>query len=129
MMADVFGEESSPLENAYLRSLLGTPHFWAVAALEGDTLVGGLTAHTLPMTKAQGAEIFIYDLAVRKAHQRKGVGRLLVATLREAAEAQGILTCFVPADNEDTHAIHFYRAIGAAESKVTLFTFETFVHN
>jgi aminoglycoside 3-N-acetyltransferase I len=31
---------------------------------------------------------------------------------------------FVPADNGDTHALDFYRALGATASPVTMFVFE-----
>jgi hypothetical protein len=42
---------------------------------------------------------------------------------RELAAAVGIQDVFVPADNDDTHALDFYRAQGAVESPVTHFTF------
>jgi aminoglycoside 3-N-acetyltransferase I len=123
VMADVFGEDDQPLGDAYLDRLLGRPEFWAIAAFAGEEVVGGLTAHTLPMTRAEGSELFIYDVAVRADHQRQGVGRRLIAALREGAAAAGIDVVFVPADNDDTHALDFYRALGGAGSPVTIFTF------
>ena len=123
LMAGVFGEECEPLSDAYLDRLLGRDDFWAVAAFAGDELVGGLTAHTLPMTRAEGSEIFIYDVAVQAAHQRRGVGRRLMAALRDAAADAGIAELFVPADDEDVHALDFYRALGGVPSPVTIFTF------
>jgi len=123
MMAEVFGEETETLSDAYLRRLLGRADFWAIAAFAGDELVGGLTAHALPMTRTESSELMIYDLAVRADRQRQGVGRRLVAALREAAAAQGIREVFVPADNDDAHALDFYRALGGMPAPVTLFTF------
>jgi aminoglycoside 3-N-acetyltransferase I len=32
---------------------------------------------------------------------------------------------FVAADNEDVHAIDFYKALGGTDSPVTMFTFDT----
>ena len=75
------------------------------------------------MTRTESSEIFIYDLAVHPDHQRTGVGRRLVAELRAQAAALGIGELFVPADNEDVHALDFYRAIGGAAAPVTIFTF------
>lgn len=123
VMAEVFEAESSPLSDGYLDRLLARPDFWAYAAVEGDEVLGGVTAHTLPMTRAEFSEIFIYDIAVKPEHQRKGVGRKLIAALREDAHAAGIDVLFVPADNEDTHALDFYRALGGDPAPVTIFTY------
>jgi aminoglycoside 3-N-acetyltransferase I len=89
----------------------------------GEQIVGGLTAHTLPMTRSESREIFIYDIAVRADHQRRGVGRLLMSHLIRTASDAGIHDLFVPAEDEDVHALEFYRALGGAASPVTFFTF------
>lgn len=123
LMAEVFGEGCEPLGDAYLDRLLARADFCAVAAFEGDDLLGGLTAHTLPMTRSESAEIFIFDIAVHADHQRRGVGRQLVSQLREEAARAGIETVFVPADNDDEHALDFYRALGGDPAPVTIFTF------
>ncbi len=124
LMAEVFGEAHQPLSDAYLDRLLAREDFWAIAAFVEDRLVGGLTAHTLPLTRAELAEVFIYDLAVRPEYQRRGVGRQLVAALRTEASARGVETVFVAADDEDAGALEFYRRLGGAASPVTLFTFD-----
>jgi len=123
MMAHVFEEAREPLSDAYADRLLAREDFWALAAFEGNAIVGGLTAHVLPMTKAETSELFIYDIAVSKNHQRKGVGLALMAELRRLATLSGIKVWFVPADNEDSHALDFYRKVGGTPSAVTFFTF------
>ena len=123
LMAEVFEEDSEELSESYIDRLLGREDFWAIAAFVDDDLVGGITAHTLPMTRTQSSEIFIYDIAVRSAHQRKGIGRRLVAELQAQAAGMGIRDLFVPADNEDVHALDFYRALGGEAAPVTIFTF------
>jgi aminoglycoside 3-N-acetyltransferase I len=123
LMAAVFAEDSAPLSDGYLDRLLRREAFWVVAAFVGDEVVGGITAHLLPMTRAEGSELFIYDLAVRADWRRQGIARRLVTTLREQAAAAGIQTIFVPADNDDPHALDFYQALGGVPSAVTFFTF------
>lgn len=123
LMAKVFGEESGPLSDHYIAELLGREDFWAVAAFVDAEVVGGITAHTLLMTGSQASEMFIYDIAVRERYQRKGVGRRLIAALKEAAAAEGVGDIFVAADNSDVHALEFYEALGGVASPVTLFTF------
>jgi aminoglycoside 3-N-acetyltransferase I len=125
VMADAFEEERGSLRDVYVDRLLAREDLWIVAALEAEgAVVGGLTAHVLPMTRSESTELFLYDLAVAPAHQRKGIGRALVRWLRDAGRAAGHGDVFVPADDEDTHALEFYRAVGGVGAPVTIFTFE-----
>lgn len=123
LMARVFGEQPSSLSDAYIDALLSRPDFWVIAALENGAPIGGLTAHTLPMTTHEGAEIFLYDIAVASTHQRRGFGRRLVDTLRREAASLDVSVVFVPAEDEDTGALDFYRKIGGTPASVTIFEF------
>lgn len=122
-MAAVFDEPSEPLDDAFLDALLGRSDFWALAAYAGDAMAGGLTAHLLPMTRAASFELFIYDIAVLDEHRRKGIGRALVEHLRAEAARANVESVFVAADDEDEHALDFYRALGGEAAPVTMFTF------
>src|ERR1700722_3971864 len=62
-MAEIFEQPYVPLSDAYVDRLLAREDFWALAASVDDRIVGGLTAHTLPMTRSLAREIFIYDIA------------------------------------------------------------------
>jgi aminoglycoside 3-N-acetyltransferase I len=123
VVASVFGEEARQLPDAWVDRVIAREDFWAFGAYDGDACVCGLTAHTLPMTRGAYSEIFIYDIAVHEEHQRKGIGRALVAALREEAAAAGTTDLFVAADNEDSHALDFYRALGGEAAPVTMFSF------
>jgi aminoglycoside 3-N-acetyltransferase I len=125
LMSEVFAEECAPLGEDYLRSLLSRPDFWALAAFVDGDVVGGLTAHSLPMTRTESSEVLIYDIAVRGDQRRKGIGRQLISTLREAANAAGLADVFVPVDNDDVEALDFYRALGGQPSPVTIYTFSS----
>jgi aminoglycoside 3-N-acetyltransferase I len=112
LMTEVFDEQApAPLSEAYLDQLLTRPDFWALAAFVDDELVGGITAHVLPMTRNESSELFIYDLAVKASHQRQGIGRELVAALRTGGAAAGVGDVFVPAprsgrgENRKTKAV------------------------
>ena len=125
LMATVFGEEHPPLSDTYLDQLLQRTEFWAFAATYAGAVIGGITAHTLIMTAFEGSEMFLYDIAVSPAYQRRGVGRELIAALRREATSLGVSTIFVPADDEDTGAIEFYSALGGRPRRVTFFEFSS----
>ena len=48
----------------------------------------------------------------REDQQRKGIGRQLMTALREDRSSHGIPLVLVAADNDDGHALDFYRAVG-----------------
>jgi tRNA-Thr(GGU) m(6)t(6)A37 methyltransferase TsaA len=126
MMRDVFDEadddsEAVPLSDGYVARLLADASFWAIAAFEAGEPVGCITAHELPMTRHERTELFVYDLAVREDRQRLGIGRRLVDALVTGAAERGIDVVFVPADDEDTHALAFYERLGGRPAAVTMF--------
>jgi aminoglycoside 3-N-acetyltransferase I len=125
MMSAVFDEETGgPLSDHYLAAVLTQQdRLWLYAAIIDGQPVGGLTAHQLPMTRAEATELLIYDLAVRADHQRQGVGRAVIDQLLVDAAAAGIGEVWVPAEDEDRHAIEFYRRVGGSAQAVTVFTF------
>jgi aminoglycoside 3-N-acetyltransferase I len=123
LLNDVFEEPGEDLSGGYIDRLLGRVDFWALAAIVDGVVVGGLTAHELPMTRSESNELFIYDIAVDPARQRRGIGRALIDHLLTAAASAGIEIAFVPADDDDEHALAFYEALGGAASEVTFFEF------
>jgi aminoglycoside 3-N-acetyltransferase I len=123
LLAEVFEETRAPLSDSYLHELLCRKDFWALAAFAGDDIIGGATAHTLPMTRAETAEMFIFDVAVRGPHRKKGIGRRLLTALRMRASEAGIHELFVAADNADEHALDFYRRLGGVPTPSTVFVF------
>jgi aminoglycoside 3-N-acetyltransferase I len=92
MMASVFRDDADALGADYVTRLLSRNDFCALAALEDGKPIGGLTAFILPLTRSELAELFIYDIAVQRAHQRRGIGRQLVDTVRGLAADAGIAT-------------------------------------
>src|SRR3954451_8887526 len=89
VIADVFEETSAPLSDDYIDRLLASANFWALAAVVEGSVIGGLTAHTLPMTSSERSKVFIFDIAVAIDHQRHGVGRRLVSTPGQVGVARG----------------------------------------
>jgi aminoglycoside 3-N-acetyltransferase I len=100
---------------AYLRRLLGGDYFIAVAALQGDEVVGGLAAYELRKFEQQRSEVYIYDLAVAAAYRRQGIATALIQQLKVIAAARGAYVIYVQADVGDSPAIELYTKLGVRE--------------
>ncbi|WP_152658415.1 GNAT family N-acetyltransferase [Oceanobacillus sp. CFH 90083] len=106
-----------------IRSLLAKPDFICFVACIGDEVVGGLTGYELLMYDQEGSSMYLYDLAVNKNYQRRGIGSNLVGELMNYCRAKNIKDLFVQADAEDQHAIEFYNKIGGDDSETVQFSF------
>lgn len=106
-----------------LQTVLEKSSFIALAAFAGQEVIGGLTAYELPGYYSDSSEIFIYDLAVKAAFQRLGVGKRLLAYLADDCRKKGIAQFFVLAHEEDEHAVRFYQATGGQSEKVVNFVY------
>ena len=119
----VFGEAFDDLatyledvpSDAYLRALLGKPHFIALAAFEQDEVVGGLVAYVLEKFERERSEVYIYDLAVAERHRRRGIATRLIGSLKQLAKQHRAYVIFVQADIGDEPAIRLYESLGARE--------------
>lgn len=98
----------------YLRRLLGSDTFTALAAIKNNEVVGGLTAYELRKFEQERSEIFIYDLAVASAHRREGIATALIEKLKEIAAERGVYVVIVEAETniEDEPAIALYTKLG-----------------
>jgi aminoglycoside 3-N-acetyltransferase I len=99
----------------YMRSLLSRDYFIALAAMEGDRVVGGLTAYELVKFEQERSEIYIYDLAVLASYRRRGAATMLIEALKKIALDRGAYVIFVQADYGDEPAIALYTKLGVRE--------------
>ncbi|MBI2868312.1 MAG: GNAT family N-acetyltransferase [Chloroflexi bacterium] len=120
VFAEAFGEPQTYLAavpgEGYLQALLGKRHFIALVALAGRETVGGLVAYELDKFEQERSEIYIYDLAVKKSHRRRGVATRLINALRGIARERKAWVIIVQADYGDTPAIRLYESLGKKEN-------------
>lgn len=102
-------------DDRYLAGLLSSPTFVAVAAFEGQRIVGGLAGYVLPKFEQRRSEFYIYDLAVLETHRRRGIATAMIGHLRQLAAARGVYVIFVQADHGDDAAIGLYAKLGTRE--------------
>lgn len=101
--------------DAYLAELLGGDTFIALAALDGERVVGGLTAYELKKFEQARSEIYIYDLAVAESHRRRGIATGLIERMKTIAGERGAYVVIVQADLGDDPAIALYTKLGKRE--------------
>lgn len=122
-LLDLFGREFGEVttysrqqpDDDYLATLLRSQTFIALAAWDGDSIVGGLAAYLLPKFEQARSEIYIYDLAVDVESRRQGIATALVDRLRSVARQLGAYVIFVQADQGDDPAIALYTKLGTRE--------------
>lgn len=107
---------SSRPSNAYLKRLLNSDSFIALAALKNNLVVGGIAAYELQKFEQERSEIYIYDLAVAEAHRREGIATALIQKLKKIAVARAAYVIFVQADIGDNPAIALYTKLGVREN-------------
>lgn len=99
------------LDQAYtpcaLREAISQECGWFYVAVRAESVVG--FAQYQRRYDAQGELVRIY---IHPDHQRRGIGRVLLATGVAAMAATGISHCFVSADANNTVARAFYERLG-----------------
>ena len=119
LYAEAFDDHESyllrPSSDEWLKKLLANPLFIAIVAMDGEIVVGALTAYELPKLEQQRSEIYIYDLAVAEEHRRKGVATGLISMVKDIALNGGAWVIYVQADYADEPAIKLYEKLGERE--------------
>jgi aminoglycoside 3-N-acetyltransferase I len=102
-------------DDTYLARLLSNENFVAIAAFDGDQVIGGLAGYLLPKFEQARSEFYIYDLAVIDTHRRMGVATALIDKLKVFVAGRGVYVIFVQADYGDEPAIALYTKLGIRE--------------
>ena len=125
-LADVFArafESAYPLTDTYATQVVSDKRQCILGAWLDTTLVGGLVAYEMqPLHGTK--EFYIYDIAVDPAHQKRGIGTMLLTQLESEARARGIGTICVEAEADDDGAVAFYRSLQGEEIAVRHFNFK-----
>src|SRR5215475_3638305 len=124
-LSTMFGEAFNDMETytehrpsaSYVRRLLGSESFIALAAFKNGEVVGGIAAYELRKFEQERSEIYLYDLAVSVAHRREGIATALIEALKGIAAERGAYVIFVQADTgvEDAPAIELYSTLGTRD--------------
>lgn len=103
---------------AYLAELRGAPRSSILVALIDDHIAGAALFHA--RTWQDASEIYIDELFVFPTAQRRGVGRALVAAIRDHAAESGFESLTLLTDR-DVPAFDFYVGLGFREGRSQVF--------
>lgn len=92
------------------RAHLTDPHVLHWAAWAGTEVLGFVFCLLLPMRKEPARELLLYEIGVRAAWRRRGIGRRLIAAMTDWMHAEGIEMAWVLAGHPG--AERFYEACG-----------------
>jgi len=100
----------TPLASGAASAFLADPDLLTWVALAGQEVVGFVFCHVLRMRKEPARELLLYEIGVRSAWRRRGVGRRLIAAMVDWMRTEGIVTAWVLAGHSG--AERFYEACG-----------------
>jgi len=104
------GRPREPLP-AELRDFLADPHSLCWIAESGGAVVGFLSCQLL-RRRAEAPELLLYEIGVRAAARRRGVGRALIRAMDDWMREHAVEEVWLLADNPE--AVEFYRDSGFA---------------
>jgi GNAT superfamily N-acetyltransferase len=109
------GTSLTPLKPGMARVYLASPSVLHWVALEGGVVTGFLYCSHLLLRSDAGQELLLYEIGVRSAWRRKGVGRALLNHMEGWMKTNDVSVVWVCADNEV--AVDFYRGCGFASEE------------
>ncbi|WMT86931.1 GNAT family N-acetyltransferase [Pelagibacterium sp. 26DY04] len=113
----VFDEPVKPdLAKAYLAH----PDYLIALATDGDKVVGMATG-LFYFHPDKHPEFYVNEVGVAESHQRRGIGKKLMAVLLDAAAARGVTYGWVATETDNLPARSLYEAIGGKSVDMVYF--------
>ena len=112
----VFTLRLGELPRPFVKRIERTPRYdeevfqqgFSFAAYDGDMPVGIVIAGRRDWNRS----LWVWDMDVRKSHQRRGIGTKLLGAVVDRARSEGMRVVVCETQNTNTPAIQFYRSIG-----------------
>jgi ribosomal protein S18 acetylase RimI-like enzyme len=109
------GARRTPLPDAAAAEYLADPDVLHWVAETDGVVVGHLLCHVQRRRSGDEWQLLLYEIGVRTAYRRRGIGRTLVAAMTDWMRLHHVREAWVLADNED--AVAFYAACGFARDE------------
>jgi aminoglycoside 3-N-acetyltransferase I len=110
------GGPRSAVTGADAAAYLSDPSVLHWVAEEDGVVIGHLLAYLERRRAGLPRQVLLYEIGVREAHRRRGVGTALVEAMREWMRTEDVAEAWVPADSGEAEA--FYAACGFVRDDV-----------
>lgn len=119
---DVFDD---PIDPRAAAEFLADPRHLLAVALDGEVVVGFVSAVLYIHPDKPRPELWINEVGVAPAHQRRGLARRLLAAQFDAARRAGCTEAWVLTERSNYPAMQLYAAAGGEEAPEdeVMFTF------
>ena len=108
----------------YLEKLLHKDDFYIFVAMEGDQVVGGLTAYEIPMFYREENEMFLFEIGVSREYRKQGIATALIKALKTTCLEKGIKIIFLGTSVDNEAALALYKATGGEIEIIPWVTYE-----
>jgi aminoglycoside 6'-N-acetyltransferase I len=114
-----------PIVESSAKEFLADPRHRFVVALDGDLVVGFVSAVIYVHPDKSAPEMWINEIGVAPSHQRQGIGKSLMQAILEEAKRSGCTEAWVLTDRANIPAMAMYKSAGGEESlpDPTMFAF------
>jgi ribosomal protein S18 acetylase RimI-like enzyme len=83
-----------------------------LVAYDGDTPLGAVLGYELPRLLREGTGMLLYSIDVAEPHRQRGIGKALIATLREIAADRGCDATWLLTNTSNEAAMRLYESAG-----------------
>ena len=110
-------------ENAPQTALLADDGTIFLAAFDGDDPIGFAFGYDLPRRRGAPSILFVYEIDVEPAYQRRGIAKRLLTELLRIGHSRGAAEAFVLTDHDNVAANALYASLGGVRSDVVMWDF------
>ena len=110
-------------ENAPQTALLADDGTIFLAAFDGDDPIGFVFGYDLPRRRGAPSILFVYEIDVEPAYQRRGIAKRLLTELLRIGRTRGAAEAFVLTDHDNVAANALYASLGGVRSDVVMWDF------
>ena len=100
-------------EEDHLVRALADPTCYFLLGVDGEQMLGYLSAFQFPNVQRNDFLVYLYDIVVHPEHRRCGIGRRLVEALKQCCKVDNVATIWVGTSLQNRAARRMFEATGA----------------